>query len=331
MVDGREEDMSFSDVVRKEFKVSDEARDEGLTTPDGVVRFDDISYVATEKSVNVNKYHLLDVYRPKTAGDAKLPVIVNVHGGGWVYGGKDVYQYYCMDLCLRGFTVVNFSYRLAPECKYPAQLEDTCMAFRWVMENSEEYGIDMDRVYAVGDSAGANILALYCLMGTNEEYRRLYGTNVLRKLLFEPCVEKDVNGGINDIIDEDITGKFCVPRAVALNCGAYDLTAGRREMKGFMSELMPNKGTPEEVEMLNVIRYINKDFPPTFLMTCYGDFLKEQAPLLEKKLKGLGIINTSRVYGSEEKPLKHVFHCDIRMEEAKVCNDETCEFFGSIR
>lgn len=345
--------MSFSDVVRKEFKVSDEARDAGLTTPDEVVRFDDICYLrkddAMELKANIEDtvdtdtktsdiWHLLDVYRPKSAGDKKLPVIVNVHGGGWVYGDKDVYQYYCMDLCLRGFAVVNYSYRLAPENKYPAQLEDTCMAFQWVMENAEEYGFDTDKLYAVGDSAGANILAIYCLLGTNEEYRRLYGTDVLRKLLFEPCAEKDVNGGMNgnagggtnDNIDEDIDLKLCVPKAVALNCGTYDLTASRREMKGFMSELMPNKGTPKEIEMLNVIKYINKDFPPTFLMTCYGDFLKEQAPLLEEKLKELGIIYTSRLYGSEKEPLKHVFHCDIRMDEAKVCNDETCEFFRSI-
>ena len=88
-------------------------------------------------------------------------MIVNVHGGGWVYGDKDVYQYYCMDLCLRGFAVVNYSYRLAPEYQFPAQIEDTVMAFRWVIENGDEYGFDVDRLYAVGDSAGANILTLY--------------------------------------------------------------------------------------------------------------------------------------------------------------------------
>ncbi|MBR1598405.1 MAG: alpha/beta hydrolase [Lachnospiraceae bacterium] len=346
--------MSFSDVVRKEFKISDEVRDAGLTTPGGVVRFDNICYVHKDATVvseaNIenaadagpqasDKWHLLDVYRPRSASDTKLPVIVNVHGGGWVYGDKDVYQYYCMDMCLRGFAVVNFSYRLAPEYKYPAQLEDTCTAFRWVMENAEEYGFDTDSIYAVGDSAGANILALYCLMGTNEEYAEKYRFDVLRnaphvlgdKKNADSDMNGNVDGGISYNVDEDITRKLCVPKAVALNCGAYDLNSSRREMKGFMSELMQNHGTPEEIEMLNVTKYINKNFPPTFLMTCYGDFLKDQAPLLEEKLKGLGIIYTSRLYGSEEEPLKHVFHCDIRMDAAKLCNDETCEFFGSIR
>ena len=97
-----------------------------------------------------------------------------------------------------------------------------------------------------------------------------------------------------------------------------------------MKELMPGKGTPEELDMLNVSKYLNKDFPPTFLMTCYGDFLINQAPVLEKRLKELGIVYVSRLYGSEDKPLRHVFHCDIRMKEAGIWNDETCEFFGSI-
>lgn len=335
--------MSFSDVVREEFRASDSERDKGLSTPDDVERFDDICYVRdTDEKVRslsecgagsgkisdhvfpdradfqqkhhgkmsdkqgvdgefeeawVSKWQYLDVYRPKAAGSDKLPVIVNVHGGGWVYGDKEVYQYYCMDMCRRGFAVVNFSYRLAPVFKFPIQLEDTIMAFDWVQSHAEEYGFDLDRIYAVGDSAGANILALYCLVCTNEEYEARYEARLL-------------------------------PNAIALNCGIYDMSVNRREMKGFMSELMPKKGTPEEIDMLNVTKYINEKFPPTFLMTCYGDFLKDQAPLLEGRLKELGIPYESRLYGSEEQPLKHVFHCDIRMEEAKVCNDETCEFFG---
>ena len=55
----------------------------------------------------------LDVYRPKLNIKGKLPVIMSVHGGGWVYGDKDVYQWYCMNLAQRGFAVVNYSYRLA--------------------------------------------------------------------------------------------------------------------------------------------------------------------------------------------------------------------------
>ena len=66
----------------------------------------------------------MDVYRPRDT-DAVIPVIVSVHGGGWGYGDKERYQYYCMSLAQQGFAVVNFSYRLASKYKFPAPLEDT--------------------------------------------------------------------------------------------------------------------------------------------------------------------------------------------------------------
>ncbi|MFR5151238.1 MAG: carboxylesterase family protein [Ruminococcus sp.] len=59
----------------------------------------------------------LDVYRPKQAQGEDLPVIISVHGGAWMYGDKERYQYYCMSLAQRGFAVVNFTYRLAHESK----------------------------------------------------------------------------------------------------------------------------------------------------------------------------------------------------------------------
>ena len=117
-----------SERVRREWKIGDAKRDAGLTTPDDIQRFDNISY--GEDLV----WNLLDVYRPKKQ-DGKLPVIVNIHGGGWVYGDKEIYQFYGMSLAQRGFAVVNFSYRLAPEAKFTAQLEDINNVINWMYPN----------------------------------------------------------------------------------------------------------------------------------------------------------------------------------------------------
>lgn len=65
--------------------------------------------------------------------DHPLPVIVSVHGGGWVFGSKEGYQFYCMSLAQLGFTIVNFSYRLAPEFPFPANIEDINSVMSWVM------------------------------------------------------------------------------------------------------------------------------------------------------------------------------------------------------
>ena len=106
----------ISDFVRRTFGESDTKRDAGLTTPHDVERFDDIVYGDDPK------WQILDVYRPREASGKRLPVIVSIHGGGWVYGNKEVYQFYCMSLAQHGFAVVNHTYRLAPEFKFPASI-----------------------------------------------------------------------------------------------------------------------------------------------------------------------------------------------------------------
>ena len=113
--------------------IDDTKRSEGLKTPDDIERFDNIFY-GPDKNTNY-----LDVYLPKNH-NKKLPVIVSIHGGGWVYGNKDIMQFYCMSLAQKGFAVINFSYRLAPKYKHPTPFIDTNAVFCWVFDNAEKYG-----------------------------------------------------------------------------------------------------------------------------------------------------------------------------------------------
>lgn len=285
-----------SDMIRKAFKEGDDKRDAGLTTPEGIRRFDDIVYG------NDDACQVLDVYRPKEA-EGDLPVIVSVHGGGWVYGDKERYQYYCMDLAMRGFAVVNFTYRLAPEHKYPASIEDTNLVFSWVLEHGKEYGFDTEHVYGVGDSAGAHNLSLYAAICTNPEYAAEYP--------FQPP-------------------KGFVPTAIALNCGVYKVTPPKDKMDqtgALMSDYLPGKGTKEELHRVSVVNHVTPDYPPVFLMTATDDFAASQAPGMVETLMKNEIPFVFRYYGDKKHPLGHVFHCNIRLKEADLCNGEECEFF----
>ena len=115
--------------IRRTFWRSDEKRDRGLTTPERIHREDDIPY-------GKDPQQLMDIYYPKGTCE-KLPVIVSIHGGGYVYGDKERYQYYCMDLAQRGFAVVNFTYRLAPEHRFPAQLKDLNSVMNFICRHRE--------------------------------------------------------------------------------------------------------------------------------------------------------------------------------------------------
>ncbi len=284
-----------SSLLRKTFKAGDDARDKGLRTPDHILRQDDIAYGEDPR------WQVLDVYRPRDAEGQKLPVIVSVHGGGWVYGTKETYQFYCMDLAARGFAVVNYTYRLAPEHKFPAPVEDACAVFGWVRANAERYGFDTDHVFAVGDSAGAQILTIFCCMCTDPAYARRFS--------FRPP-------------------EGFVPRAVALNCGAYSVDDEPRGLTAaLMADYLPGKGTPEELETLRVLDHITDAFPPAFVMTATEDFLRQDAPVMAAALAGKDVPFVYRFYGDRAKRLPHVFHCDIRSEDAKLCNDEECAFF----
>lgn len=287
-----------SDTMRREWKINDAKRDAGLTTPDDIQRFDDIQYGPDPVE---NK---LDVYRPKNA-QGKIPVIVSVHGGGWVYGDKELYQFYGMTLAQRGFAVVNFTYRLAPEVKFPAPLEDTNNVISWMYENQEEYGLDMEHVFMVGDSAGGHLCGLYSAICTNPEYAVNYTFKV-------------PNG--------------FVPQAVALNCGAYNPLSevgvlGGEQDQELMGDFLPEKGSARERALVNVTDHVTEKFPPVYLMTCVGDFCRPQAPLLEAALKKNGVYYEFKTYGTEENPLYHVFHVTIQEPEGQKCNDEECDFF----
>ncbi len=282
-------------MLRFLFKRNDDKRDAGLTTPEDVIRCDDIPYGPDRKC------QVLDVYRPR-AEKGSLPVIVSVHGGGWVYGDKERYQYYCMSLAQLGFAVVNFTYRLAPKHKHPAQMQDVAAVFAWVQEHAGEYGFDPAHVFGVGDSAGAQLLGLFVCLCTN------------------PAFAEEVR--------IPAPPEIC-PKAVALNCGVYrtEKDGGSPMTARLMRDYLPGGGTAEELRQVSVTEHITPAFPPTFVMTAEGDFLVPQAPLLVQELQALGVAAEYHYYGDPAHVLGHVFHCNIRTPEAQQCNRDECDFF----
>jgi acetyl esterase/lipase len=103
----------------------------------------------------------LDVYRPRDAKNA--PVIVFFYGGSWQYGDKETYLFVATSLARKGYVTVVPDYRVYPEVRFPAFLDDGAQAVRWVAQNAAKLGGNPDRIVLMGHSAGAYIAAMLAL------------------------------------------------------------------------------------------------------------------------------------------------------------------------
>jgi acetyl esterase len=109
------------------------------------------------------------MYRP--AGlEAPAPLLVFFHGGGWVEGDLDTHDNVCRFLALNAaVAVLAVDYRRAPEHPFPAAVNDSLVAFRYAVAQAEALGVDPDSIAVGGDSAGANLASVVCLLTTTDQ------------------------------------------------------------------------------------------------------------------------------------------------------------------
>ena len=282
--------------TRRAWARNDARRDEGLTEPETLLKTKDIVYSI------VDGHELrLDVYRPKNS-EGLLPVIVSSHGGGYFYGDKELYRFYCMNLAERGFTVVNYTYRLAPEDKFPAAVMDTHAVYCWVGENIAKYNGDPEKIMAIGDSAGAQLASHYAALYSNPDFAALYGIKM--------------------------PGTFKI-RAVSVACGLYDIIERATSENGedFIHDYL-GTGFDLSDKRIDVMRYITAAFPPAFVFSCHGDFLMPKAEPFVKLLQSRGAYAELKIYSRPDgSDIYHVFHVNLREETGQKADDDQADFF----
>lgn len=118
--------------------------------------------IAANVAYGSNPRQTLDINKPVDP-QGELPVVVFVHGGSWEEGNKDSYTFAGRALAAQGYVTIVVNYRLHPQHRYPAFVEDIALAMRWTADNVQAYGGDAEKMFALGHSAGAYNLAMAVL------------------------------------------------------------------------------------------------------------------------------------------------------------------------
>ncbi len=268
----------FKPILLKFWKITeknDEKRIASQTPTPGITQITDIPYIDDSM-----KEHLLDIYYPENTTE-KLPVIVDIHGGGWLYGYKEINKYYCLKLAERGFLVASINYRLARNFQFIDQIADAFSAFSWLFENLKNYPADTDNVFLVGDSAGGQMVSICAAICKNKKMQEDFGVT--------PSLDFKAIGAI---------------------CPAVDLISPNFMMNVNLKSLLGDK--PKENPLYKYMDYENVAFlglAPFYIVTANGDFLKKQAKKLKKVLDRHGVENVFYYYDEtvDGKKLPHVF------------------------
>lgn len=143
----------------------------------------------------------LRIYRGGgTQANEALPCMLFLHGGGWVIGNLESHDRLCRRLAnVAQICVVALDYRLAPEHPFPAALEDSACAWRWLCANTEELQIHADAMAVGGDSAGGNLAAALALMGRDAELK----APVFQALIY-PALDLTAQGESYQSVTEDV-------------------------------------------------------------------------------------------------------------------------------
>ncbi len=125
-----------------------------LAVPDGVSAHPDMVFQKGEG------YELkLNLFTPKTSAKP-APLVVMVHGGCWIDGGRVDYNYYGVKLAQLGYAAATVDYRVADQARYPAAVDDVRNAIQWLKDQAKTYNIDPDRIALLGGSAGGHLVEL---------------------------------------------------------------------------------------------------------------------------------------------------------------------------
>lgn len=295
----------FEKLLNKQIAKQEKVLEKWLTKHDKENPFpnDKVKISENISYLDDNKFHLMDIYQPYN--NDLLPIIINIHGGGFLLGKKEVNKLYCAELAQKGYIVFCVEYPLSPKAKIIDILNDLIIAINKINEIAIDYNGDNNDLYLTGDSAGAYLCVYLSALKNNPNLNHLL--KIKNKII--PTIK-----GLGLI-----SGMFYTNKFDQIGVFVPKLIYGKNYKKNYNSAYY-------NIENKEIISYLS----PCFLVTNKGDFLRHYSVNFSKKLAKYNI-KYKLLNINSKKMLPHAFVAMLpETEEAKIANNEMIEFFTNI-
>ncbi|MBR59257.1 MAG: hypothetical protein CMH54_14725 [Myxococcales bacterium] len=277
----------------------------------GLERIRNISYRNTGK-----QYHKLDVTRPiKRKGP--LPIVLYIHGGAFRMLSKETHWVITLAYGRDDYVVFNINYRLAPQHKFPAAIEDACHALTWVIQNASKYGGDTSRIVLAGESAGANLVTSLAVAASYPQpepwARTIFDANPQIRAVVPACGILQVSN-TERLVQSEKLPNWIKDRVLSTS-------------EGYLPDPHCAPGEHPLADPLVVIEenlQPERPLPPFFIPVGTRDPLLDDTRRLGAALDAHGVPNETAYYDGEV----HAFHAMMWKKGARQCWRDTFAFLN---
>lgn len=246
----------------------------------------------------------MDYYVPKDKGMHDV-VVLDIHGGAWVYGDKHLNRHFCMHLAKRGFPVFSMNYDVIPYVSVKEQIQEIYQAIHYILDHASEYGVENFRLCLCGDSAGAHLASLAAAIHRDPQLQMRYG----------------------------VSGEGISIEGLLLQHGIYDLSPMPNSKSFYMRKLYGWMFPDQSLrDVDSVYDLLDEEWNiPMFLLSSAKDTtFSPQTRQLAKRLEEWKL-PYEMLFWDEEYDLPHVFHISHPdTKESQQSIDRMAEFLRKL-
>jgi acetyl esterase/lipase len=269
----------------------------------------------------------LDIYTPDGGDGQPRPVILWIHGGGFISSSAATVADYTILLAHAGYTVASLDYSLAPGAQYPVQVRQGNAALGYLRANAARFGGDPARIVLGGDSAGAAIASEVAAVESDPALARSVGLTAALPTTTGPTTTGPTTTG------PSTTGGGL--RGVVLFCGLYDMrTVGSSGFPGLRTYLWAYTGVRDwtsypAIDQLSTVLHVTPAYPPTFLSVGDIDPLRSQTAELASALRRQNVPLTTLLWTGTGDNLKHEYQFNFDLPQAQTAFKRTLAFLAA--